>query len=187
MIRLQDIAEKWNTIAAVGATVAATATAFLRPPPIGDRASGVVAIGGFLATVCSGLIYVAMARWCARVNTAVWVSAAAAGVILAIASFHAYEQQWDSYVGTYQGEPQVVGDTLTDGGAAFVKQNGSTDPTTLLFAANGDAEQVWTSDSIRHVRARMRLTYLAGFPLVATGLLSTIQAVHCALKKGSRR
>jgi len=33
----------------------------------------------------------------------------------------------------------------------------------------------------------MRLTYLAGFPLVAVGILSTLQAMHCVLQKPKKR
>jgi hypothetical protein len=107
-----------------------------------------------------------------------------------VASFYVYETYWDAHVATYQGQPQVVGDTFTPEGAEWVKQSGRRDPSLLLFDAAGQAQQIWTDESIRRVRSRLRGLYLAGFPLVAVGILATLQAVHCAMQRkqpGKRR
>ena len=182
MLRLDQIGKKWKAVSSVGAVVIATTTAFFRPPPVGES-GGLIAIGGFLATVCSGLIYVGMVRWAKATDLPRWIAAAAIGTVAAVASFYMYEAQWDSRVATYQGQPQVVGDVLTIEGAEWVSRSGHTEPSALLFDAGGQAEQIWTVESIRNVRSRMRLAYLAGFPLVAVGILATLQAVHCALEK----
>ena len=182
MLRLDQIGKKWKAVSSVGAVVIATTTAFFRPPPVGES-GGLIAIGGFLATVCSGLIYVAMVRWAKAVDLPRWITAAAIGTAAAVASFYIYESQWDSRVATYQGQPQVIGDVFTTEGAEWVRRSGHTEPSALLFDAGGQAEQIWTVESIQNVRSRMRLAYLAGFPLVALGILATIQAVHCVLRK----
>ena len=182
MLQLNQIGNKWKAISSVGAVVIATTTAFFRPPPVGES-TGLVAVGGFLATVCAGLIYVAMVRWSAPKDANRWVVAAALGAVAAVASFYLYESQWDSHVATYQGELRVVGDVLTPEGQEWVKQRGQVNASQLLFDAGGEAEQIWTADSIASVRSRLRLIYLAGFPLVAVGILATLQAVHCALSK----
>ena len=126
-------------------------------------------------------------RWSAPRDTFRWVIAAAVGAVAAIASFYIYESQWDASVATYQGQPQVVGDVLTPEGAEWVKQRGPADASQLLFDAAGDAGQIWTADSIARAKSRMRLTYVAGFPLVAVGILATLQAVHCALARKKPR
>lgn len=182
MLRLDQIGKKWKAVSSVGAVVIATTTAFFRPPPVGES-GGLIAIGGFLATVCSGLIYVAMVRWAKATDLPRWIAAAAIGTAAAVASFSMYEAQWDSRVATYQGHPQVVGDVFTPEGAEWVRRSGHTEPSALLFDAGGQAEQIWTTESIQDVRSRMRLAYLAGFPLVAVGILATLQAVHCVLRK----
>jgi hypothetical protein len=182
MLRLDQIGKKWKAVSSVGAVVIATTTAFFRPPPVGES-GGLIAIGGFLATVCSGLIYVGMVRWAKPSDLSRWVAAAAIGTAAAVASFYLYEAQWDSRVATYQGHPQVIGDVFTTEGAEWVRRSGHTEPSALLFDAAGQAEQIWTIESIQNVRSRMRLAYLAGFPLVAVGILATIQAVHCVLRK----
>ena len=186
MIRLQDVGKKWKAISSVGAVVIATTTAFFRPPPVGES-SAFIAVGGFLATVCAGLIYVAMVRWSTAKHAAWWVVAGAVGAVAAVASFYVYESQWDAHVATYQGQAQIVGEVLTPEGAAWVKQRGQADASQLLFDAAGEAEQIWTAESIARVKSRMRLTYLAGFPLVAVGILSTLQAMHCVLQKKPRK
>ena len=186
MLQLNQIGKKWKALSSVGAVVIATTTAFFRPPPVGEN-SAFIAVGGFLATVSAGLIYVAMIRWSAPTHALRWVIAAALGATAAVASFYIYESQWDERVALYQGQPQIIGDTLTPEGAAWVKQRGAANPSQLLFDAAGEAEQIWTADSIARVKSRMRLTYLLGFPLVAVGILATLQAVHCALARKKPR
>ena len=186
MLQLNQIGKKWKAISSVGAVVIATTTAFFRPPPVGES-SGLVAVGGFLATVCAGLIYVAMVRWSTPKDAPRWVVAGVVGAVAAVASFYVYESQWDAHVATYQGQRQIVGDVLTPEGAEWVKQRGHADASQLLFDATGEAEQIWTAESIARVKSRMRVTYLAGFPLVALGILATLQAVHCALQKKPRK
>ena len=186
MLQLNQIGKKWKAISSVGAVVIATTTAFFRPPPVGES-SALIAVGGFLATVSAGLIYVAMVRWSAPKDASRWVIAAAVGAVAAVASFYVYESQWDAHVATYQGQPRIVGDVLTPEGEAWVRQRGGADASQLLFDAAGEAQQIWTTDSIARVKSRMRLVYLAGFPLVAVGILATLQAVHCALAKKKPR
>jgi hypothetical protein len=186
MIRLGDIGKKWKAIGSVGATVIATTTSFFRPPPVGES-SQMIAIGGFLATVCSGLIYVAMVRWSAPKHALRWVATAAAGALLAVTSFYLYASYWDSHVAVYQGRPVVVGHALTAEGAEWVRRSGRTDPSLLLFDATGQPDQIWTADSIRQARSRLRLLYLSGFPLVAVAILGTLQAVHCVMQKAKPR
>jgi hypothetical protein len=98
-----------------------------------------------------------------------------------------YEALWDAHVATYQGQRQIVGDVLTPEGEAWVRQRGGADASQLLFDAAGEAEQIWTAESIARMKSRMRLVYLAGFPLVAVGILATLQAVHCALARKKPR
>ena len=186
MLQLNQIGKKWKAISSVGAVVIATTTAFFRPPPVGES-SGLIAVGGFLATVSAGLIYVAMVRRSLPKDAMRWVIAAAVGTIAAVGSFYLYESMWDAHVATYQGQAQIVGDVLTPEGEAWVRQRGGADASQLLFDAAGQAEQIWTADSIARVKSRMRLVYLAGFPLVAIGILATLQAVHCALTRSKPR
>lgn len=186
MLRLGDLGKRWQAITSAAATVVATATALFRPPPVGDT-TALVALGGFLAAVSSGLVYVAMVRGTSRKHLPWWVATAAVSAIGAIACVHLYEVHWDSYVGTYQGEKQIVGDTYTPEGAEWIKQRGYADPSRLLFDAGGNASIIWTTESIARIKRNMRLTYTAGFPLIALGILSTIQAVHCALLRTKKR
>jgi len=115
-----------------------------------------------------------------------WIAAAVVGLAGASTAYHQYSVLWDSHVAEYQGEQKIVGDELTADGEAYSKQEQVSDPTQLLFAAGGVAEQIWTSTSITRIRAIMRLTYYLSFPLVAISILATVQAVYCATRRESR-
>ncbi|MGH9238168.1 MAG: hypothetical protein ACRD3G_09030 [Vicinamibacterales bacterium] len=184
-LQLKQIIGRWEAITAVGAAVVATATGIFRAPPVGD-APGLLALGGLLAAVVSGLVYVAMIKYAMRRHLLGWIVAAVVGLAGSLTAYHQYSVLWDSYVAEYQGEQKIVGDELTPDGVAYSKQEQISDPTQLLFAAGGVAEQIWTSASIARVRAIMRLTYYLSFPLVAISILATVQAVYCATRRESR-
>lgn len=170
----------------VGAVIAvAVATAALVPGRPVDGSGSATLQGVFIATVCCGLLCVAMMRWSSLKYLPVWVVvtlATAAGSAMAL---YWYGETWHSRVATYQGEQKVVGDEYTPHGATWIKTH-STDLNSLLFDAGGIPETLWTPESIERSKRTLRRLYLAGFPLLALSLLSTIQAIQSvfATKRG---
>jgi hypothetical protein len=175
---IAQVGERWQAISAVGAIVAATATAIYRPPPIGDRES-FIALATLLSSVAGGLIYVMMRRFSMRRHLVAWALAAAAGIGGAVWCHSYYGALWDTRVAVYQGQSFVTGDEYTPIGTAWVAKQ-SDNPTDVLFAFAGAVSNVWTTESVERVKMRMRLTYYAVFPLVAVAILSTVQAVYIA-------
>ena len=167
----------WQVTGAIVATLLTTATAFVRRWPL-DNGPGATLQGIFLAAVCCGLLSVAMIRWSARQRLTLWIAIALIGAACAVVSLHLYDQYWATHVGTYQGRHVVIGDQYTPAAAKWVETRSSR-PDDLLFDFAGDAAQISTRASIARTQSRMRRLYVAAFPLIATAILATIQAVLC--------
>ena len=185
-LNLSQIGKRWQTLVSVGAIAVSTATAMFRPPPVGD-APGLLALGGLLAAVTAGLVYVAMVKYGTRRLLRIWVVVAAASVVTAVTAHYAYARVWDAHVASYVGQQYIVGDEYTDDGRAWIEREGAKTPSDLLFDAGGVAERIWTQDSIARARATMRALYYAAFPIAVVAIMTTVQAVHCANMRPRRR
>jgi Effector-associated domain 1 len=180
-----QIVRRWKAISSVASVGVASATAAFRPPPIGNTPA-LIALGALVAALSSGLLYVAMLKYGSPRYLYAWIVAALLGTAGALASHYTYTALWESHVATYSGQQRVVGDEFTPDGEAWVKHEGTTDPSQLLFDAGGVAERIWTPASIARVKAKMRLLYYAAFPAVAFSILATLQAVHSASQNRKR-
>jgi hypothetical protein len=185
-VTLGSIEKRWRAITAVGAIIVSTAAAIFRPPPVGEPQS-FVALGTFLSAVVAGLIYVAMKRCASANHLPWWIAAALVGAGGAVWSHNFYTSLLDSRVAVYEGQQFVVGDEYTVEGAAWAARHGH-EQNNLLFDAGGVVTRIWSPESVGRVKARMRLSYYAVFPLIALGLLSTVQAVYCSgRRRGSKK
>ncbi len=185
-LNLTQIGRRWQTLVSVGAIAVSSATAMFRPPPVGD-APGLIALGGLLAAVTAGLVYVAMLKYGTRRQLRRWVAVAAASVVAAVAAHYAYARMWDAHVATYVGQHYIVGDEYTDDGRGWIAREGAKTPSDLLFDAGGVAERIWTQESIARARAGMRTLYYAAFPIAVLAIMTTVQAVHCANLRPRKR
>jgi hypothetical protein len=180
------IRDRWRAFAAFGAVVVSLVTAAIHPPPVGEARS-YVAFGGFAAAVVSGLTFVAMRRWSRVQDLRAWWITAAVGIVLCLVFNLWYASMWDRFVAIYAGAPRIVGSELTDVGRRWVETRGPSSPDDLLFAAAGQADLMWTPDSIGRNRRNFRLVYYACYPLFALAMLTTLQAVHCSAKRSPAR
>jgi hypothetical protein len=185
-LTLPQIARKWQALVSVAAIGVSSATATFRPPPVGDG-PGLIALGGLLAAVTAGLVYVAMRKFSSRQQLGVWVAVAATAVVVTVAAHYTYSAMWDSHVATYRGDQYVVGADFTADGIAWVQKEGAKAPSELLFDAGGVPERIWTAESIARAKAVMRTLYYAAFPLTVVAIMGTVQAVHCANLRPRKR
>lgn len=177
---------RWRALSAFGAVVVSLVTAAIHPPPVGEARSH-VAFGGFAAAVVTGLVYVLMQKRSRAMDTRAWWIAALVTILLTVAVNVTYASMWDRYVVEYAGSRHVVGSELTEVGRKWVETRGESAPQDLLFAAAGQAELMWTPESIARNRRNFRLVYYACYPLFALSVLATVQAIHCArTRKRSR-
>lgn len=180
-----SIGKRWKSISAIGAIVASTATAIYRPPPIGDPQS-FIALGTLLSSVTSGLLYVAMTRFAAQRHVLPWIAAAIAASAGAVWCHSYYGTLSDTRVAVFEGQQFVIGDEYTAEGTAWAAAHGH-DANALLFDFTGVATNAWTREGIERVKARMRFSYYAVFPLVAIAILSTVQAVDLGKRSGRKK
>lgn len=165
----------WQPVSA-GIALAAAAAILLPGKPV-DGGGSATLQGIFIAAVGCGLLCVAMMRWSSRKYLPAWVILTVATAFGAALSLYAYGETRNSRVGLYQGEQRVVGDQFTPHGATWIETH-SRDINSLLFDAGGVPEIIWTAESIERSKRQLRLLYIAGFPLLALSLLSTVQAVR---------
>jgi bacteriorhodopsin len=177
---------RWRALSAFAAVVVSLVTAAIHPPPV-DEARSHVAFGGFAAAVVTGLVYVLMRKRSRAMDTRAWWIAALVTVLLTVAVNVTYASMWDRYVVEYAGSQHVVGSELTEVGRKWVETRGESAPSDLLFAAAGQAELMWTPESIARNRRNFRLVYYACYPLFALSVLATVQAIHCARTRKRRK
>ncbi len=122
-----------------------------------------VVFGALIATLLSGLTFVAMRACDRRQHLVAWALAAAVFVLASVAWIFWYRTLSDEYLATYQGAPVVIGGTLTDVGAAWVADHGNESPSQLLFDAHGDVSLFWTKDGVARAYLLLRVTYYGAF------------------------
>jgi hypothetical protein len=98
---------------------------------------------------------------------------ALAAAIIGIGLLAAYINASSRCVAIYDGNPVLIGVTLSPSGAAYVSQHPGLSASDLLLDAGGVADRIWTPESISF--CRLQLTWAA---LLATALLT---AAVCAL------
>jgi hypothetical protein len=153
---------EWAAYGLVG--LAAAAAALLWPLPSAlDRGIAVSARAGAIVSaclVCAGAA--SMRRFLPSRKTMLLAGAALAGGG-AIAAQVAYSTAVESCVAIYDGKSVIIGRELQ----SYVRPEPGTTASDLLFDAAGNAERVWTPESIRRCSVRLSWGGFASIPLFA--------------------
>jgi hypothetical protein len=172
----------WQAVVLPASVLASLLTLAIHPAPPGDPASRAV-YGVFVAAACCGLGYVAMRRWSFARHTIGWWSVAAIALAAGLWTNVAYARLWQRAVARYQEQPTIVGSDLTEVARRWLETEPQATPDGLLFAAAGDAAMMWTADSIAANQQRLRLLFLACFPVLSLAIVATAQAIACGTQR----
>jgi hypothetical protein len=187
---LKPFRESWLLLIQSTLWIAAAIAAFVLPPPIGtgDETRIWVRFAQFVITIFIGLLVLLALRWKRKKHIFPWAGSAAGFLILGTLAFFSYQILGTRWTAKYNDGRVVVGSTLTQDGSAHLKENPSLTKDDLVWHAAGNAEKVWTGDSISERRFILAGIYVVTMPLFTICIISLLQAIQCAtIEKPARR
>ncbi len=188
---------RWNLLAQTAALLVILVGGFWQPPP--PSGPGGVQIGQpghFFLTLTIGLMLIPAHRYCEARDTRPWAILSLTLIVLISMAFFSYT--WLTWPGhwacDYGGGKVVIGSEadMKEDARLFreaLRQNhDDTSCTRLIKGNSGDVSRVWNIEAIERRRWILEILHLLMLPVVAVGVICTIQAFYCAaLKNRDRR
>lgn len=187
---LQRSQKSWLLLIQSTAWVAAVIASFILPPPIGteDETKIWVRFSQFVITIFIGLLALFALRWNRKKHTFPWAGSAAGFLLLGTLAFFAYQFLGNRWTAEYNGARVLVGHTHTAAAAEYRKENPTLTNSDLLLHFAGQAEKIWTPESLNEHRFILAGIYVLTMPLFTICIISLAQAIHCAtVEKPVRR
>jgi hypothetical protein len=181
---------RWGLLAQGSLFILGVVGAFVLPPPIGGTGHENkiwLRLAGFIVAILLGAMVLLSLRWGDRKSTSWWGIAAIVLLILSVAGFFIYQHMVDNYICQYFGRALVIGDEYTKQAQLHISQNHGITCSGLLEDFVGNAEDVWTSESINRCRMSLSGAYLACVTLFSLCIMTMVQALYSISRKGSGR
>lgn len=181
--------KSWVLLAQTAAWVVGVLAGFLLPPPIGTPAESRVYVrfAQFVITVVIGLVLLAALRWKSKKHTFRWGATSALFLLLGTATFFGYQIFANRWTTQYNKQRVVIGDAYTAHGREYHEENPHLTPENLLMDNKGEAEKVWTRESLTQRRLLLAAMYVLAMPLFTVSIMSILQALQCAVAKPASR
>lgn len=170
----------WTVLAGGTAWILAVIGGFLLPPPIGTSKEDQriwVQLAAFIITVLVGLMFLAGRKWKESKHSISWGVASAVLLVLAIGSLLAYQLLSYSRTCTYNNKLVVIGTVYTQQALRFLANHPDQSCESLVDAAAGKVDDVWTKESIDRTRIHLAITYLGCVPLFALCVIAVVQSI----------
>src|SRR5262245_49583510 len=187
---LKNSRNSWLILIQATAWIAAVIASFVLPPPIGTAAETKVWVrfAQFVITILIGLFVLVALRWNRKKDVLPWAATAAAFLLLGTICFFTYQILATRWTTAYFGERILLGGTFTQHGAEYHAQNPTLTSSNLLKNYAGQAEKIWTVESINERRFFLAGIYVLAMPLFTICIISLLQAMQCATaEKAPRR
>jgi hypothetical protein len=158
---------------------------FVQPVTISDeQRSALLRFTPFLVTIIAGLIFFLAQKWSSGKGANRWFVICAASFVLSVLSLMTYWYFIHDRTCIYDGENRIVGTSYTPKGQSYVSEYPHKTCEELLDDFVGEAEAVWTKESINQSRLILESSYIICICLLAICLLSLGQAVNSIDKTG---
>lgn len=180
---LPPLKRSWSTLSQAAACLAAVAYTLLSPPPvwITGESSGVWRrLGNFIIVIALGLAFVAAQKWKSKQHLKWWAVIAVLFLLASLASFFWYQHLMFYETCDYNSTRVVIGTAYTPHGKEYHRENPSLRCQELLLDFTGNADDIWTEDSIDRNRMLLAGSYLLALPLSAVCMIAIVQAVLLA-------
>jgi hypothetical protein len=168
---LGDVSRRWRGWLVSLAIVAAAAVAWLTKPQALSGTKPALFAAVLSATLAAiFLVPLLVARY--RLRALVPLISAAALLALGAAAYLYTGSVQGRCIVQYNGRGVLIGTEMTDLGVAFRTAHPEETDADLLDNARGDAETVWTRESIESCRRTIGSTYFLWIPLLTASLVS---------------
>lgn len=191
MLMLLDVLNKhWNKLGVVASAIAAALAGFLALPPVGLTDAAWSKFDVFLITLIVGLWLVLTNRWKLRRHVRYWWFAALLMVSLCIGSVLTYSAILDEWTIPYWRDQRVViGSTrkpfAVEQAKLLEEKHLPADNASLLQKFSGRVTDVWNEDEIAERGRQLEVIYVGTVFLLASALITVLQAVYCSLRRPS--
>jgi len=179
---LKGYQKSWLLLAQAMIWIAAVITGFLLAPPAGTSADSKVWVrfAQFVITILIGLLLLAALRWKRKKDMLPWAGAAALFLLAGTVVFFGYQIFSARWTTLYAEKKAVIGSAFTAQAGEYSRQNPNLTPGDLLMHYAGDAEKIWTRESLQERRLILASLYVLAMPLFATCIICLLQAIECA-------
>jgi uncharacterized membrane protein YhaH (DUF805 family) len=187
---LKQARTNWAALAQASAWVMGIMSSFLLPPPVSvskDDEKIWLRLAQFVIAVLIGLLFVAARRWNKRRHVRWWATSAAVMFLLSILLFVFYQYLSLSLTCKYYSQTIVIGSSYTTQGANYAQKNPGISCEKLLKDFTGQAEDVWTKESVTRNRVTLAVAYIGSIPFFVACIMGVVQALSITGKEGTRR
>jgi len=179
---LKDTRKSWGLVTQFAVFIFGVIGGFLLPPP-GWAASAddksVVRLAQFIVAVLVGLIFLVVQRWNKKRHVGRWALFSGTFLVLSVLAFFAYQHLLDTRTCSYAHIQVVIGTRYTVRTQSYVSENPDSTCTSLLEDFAGQAEDIWTKDSIDNSRYILAGVYILNLPLFTLCIIGVVQALYC--------
>jgi hypothetical protein len=179
----------WWLLAQSTIWIAAVIAGFMLPPPVGtvEETKVWVRFAQFVITVLIGLFVLAELRWNRKKDSLGWGSLSALFLVLGTAVFFSYQFFAARWTAPYSNQRVVIGDTFTQLGGQYHRENPNLTMEDLVMHYAGHIEKIWTRESLQQRRVLLAGLYILAMPLFTICIMSIVQAMQCAASSSPRK
>jgi hypothetical protein len=179
---LKGTKRSWGLLAEVAVFIFGVVGGFVFPPPGWASADDktLVRLGQFIVAVLAGLIFLVVQRWNRKKHVRRWAALAGAFLVLSVLAFFAYQHLLDTRTCLYARKQLVIGTQYTIHAETYARDNPNSTCTSLLEDFAGQAEDIWTKDSINNSRYILAGVYILTLPMFTVCIISVVQALYCS-------
>src|ERR1700730_4343707 len=173
----------WASLSQAGVWILGIVCSFLLPHPSGLSSGDEKiwqSLAKFIVTFLVGLLFIVARRSDKKRHLRGWTTVAALLLVFAVADFLVYQSFLYSRTCTYNALRVVKGSVYTPHGLDYVQKNPGISCQDLFEDHAGNAEDIWTAESIGHNRMVLAEVYVGCLPLFAACIIAILQAVALA-------
>lgn len=162
---------------------------FLLPPPGWVSSGGdktVVRLAQFIVAVLVGLIFLVVQKWNKKKHVGRWAIFAITFLVLSVSTFFVYQHLLDTRTCLYVRTQVVIGTRYSAIAENYVREDPTSNCTSLLEDFAGQVEDIWTKDSINNSRYILAGVYILNLPLFTVCIIAVVQALYCSQSKRRR-
>jgi hypothetical protein len=171
----------WAVLAQGAAWIVAIVGGFLFPPPVvtSEKDERIwIGLASFIITVLVGLMFIAGQRWKRKKYLARWGATSAVLLVLAIASFLAYQLLYSSRTCKYYDKLVVIGTEYTQEAVRFMEKQPDHSCEYLVKSVAGKVDDIWTKQSIDRSRMQLAIAYISCIPLFTLCIIAVVQSIY---------
>jgi len=190
---LKKLGSNWNLLTQGVATIAASISAFIIPPPpglMGVHPDAVFGLGRFVLAVLIGIVFLASIERSRKKDRWGWLALGLVALAMGLAGWLGYGREFVGRTARchVQGRDTlfVLGTRLTEDAQAQAEEEPNLGPCERLEDFGWREERVWESRSIESSLQVLELLYLLALTSFGLSVVTVVQGIYCATTDNSK-